>query len=61
MDGALKDTPKIWWETHKSNITDWTQCQTLMTARFLAQVGNCEVRYIGQGCPKDHARSCEEA
>jgi hypothetical protein len=26
MDEALKSTPGIWWGTHKSNITDWTQC-----------------------------------
>jgi hypothetical protein len=32
-----------------------------MTARFSAQVGSCEVRYIGRNCPKDHVRSCEEA
>jgi hypothetical protein len=61
MDEALKSTPTRWWGTHKSNITYWVQCCTLMTTRFSAQVEGCEVRYTGQSCPKDHVRSCEEA
>jgi hypothetical protein len=61
MDEALKETPKIWWRTHKINITDWVQCCTLMIAQFSAQVEGCEVRYTGRSCPKDHVRSCEEA
>jgi hypothetical protein len=61
MDEALKATPTRWWGTHKSNITDWVQCQTLMTTRFSAQVERWEVRYTGQGFPKDHVQSCEEA
>jgi hypothetical protein len=44
MDEALKATLTRWWGTHKSNITDWTQCRTLMTTRFSAQVKGCEVR-----------------
>ena len=47
MDEALKSTPTRWWRMHKRNITDWTQCRTLMTARFSTQVGSCEVRYTG--------------
>jgi hypothetical protein len=54
MDEALKATPARWWGTHKSNITEWTQCRTLMTTQFSAQVGSCEVRYTGRSCPKDH-------
>jgi hypothetical protein len=54
MDEALKETPTRWWGTHKSNITDWIQCRTLMTTWFSAQVEGCEVRYIGRSCPKDH-------
>jgi hypothetical protein len=54
MDEALKATPLRWWGTHKSNITDWTQCRTLMTARFSTQVEGYKVRYIGQSCPKEH-------
>ena len=54
MDEAMKSTPTIWWGTYKGNITDWTQCRTLMTTWFLAQVGSCEVMYIGRSCPKDH-------
>jgi hypothetical protein len=61
MDEALKETPRTWWGTHKNNITDWVQCHTLMTTRFLAQVEGCEVWYIDRSCPKDHVRSCEEA
>jgi hypothetical protein len=61
MDEALKATPTRWWGAHKSNITDWVQCRTLMTTRFSAQVEGCEVRYTGRSCPKDHVRSCEEA
>ena len=47
MDEALKATPTRWWGTHKSNITDWAQCRTLMTTWFSAQVESCEVSYIG--------------
>jgi hypothetical protein len=36
MDEALKATLARWWGTHKSNIIDWIQCRTLMTARFSA-------------------------
>jgi hypothetical protein len=54
IDEALKATLARWWGTHKSNITDWTQCRTLMTTQFSAQVGSCEVRYTGQSFPKDH-------
>jgi hypothetical protein len=61
MDEALKATPERWWGTHKRNITDWTQCQTLMTTQFSSQTVSCEVRYIGQSFPEDHVRSCEEA
>jgi hypothetical protein len=61
MDEALKATPTRWWGAHKSNITDWIQCHTLMIACFSAQVEGCTVRYIGRSCPKDHVRSCEEA
>jgi hypothetical protein len=61
MDEAMKATPTRWWGTHKGNITDWTQCRTLVTTWFLAQVGSCEVRYTGRSYPKDHVRSCEEA
>jgi hypothetical protein len=61
MDEAMKATPTIWWGTHKGNITDWTQCQTLMTMQFSAQVGSYKVRYTSQSCLKDHVRSCEEA
>jgi hypothetical protein len=61
MDEALKATPARWWGTHKRNITDWTQCRTLMTTRFSAQAVSCEVRYTGRSFPKDHVRSCEEA
>jgi hypothetical protein len=61
MDEALKETPEIWCGTHKSNITYWVQCRTFMTTWFSAQVEGCEVRYTGQSCPKDHARSWEEA
>jgi hypothetical protein len=61
MDEALKSTPTRWWGTHKSNITDWIQCRTLMTVWFSAQEERCEVRYTGRSCPKDHVRSCEEA
>jgi hypothetical protein len=61
MDEALKATPARWWGTQKSNITDWTQCRTLMTVQFSTQVGSCEVRYTSQSYPKDHVRSYEEA
>jgi hypothetical protein len=61
MDEALKATPARWWGTHKRNITDWTQCRTLMTGWFSAQVGSYEVRYTGRSYPKDHVQSCEEA
>jgi hypothetical protein len=61
MDEAMKATPARWWGTHKNNITDWTQCQTLMTAHFLAQVGSWEAWYTGRSYPKDHVQSCEEA
>jgi hypothetical protein len=61
MDKAMKATPAIWWGMHKGNITGWKQCRTLMTAWFSAQIGSCEVRYIGRSFPKDHVRSCEEA
>jgi hypothetical protein len=61
MDEALNATPTRWWGTHKRNITDWTQCRTLMTTWFLAQAVSCEVMYTGRSCPKDHVRSCEEA
>jgi hypothetical protein len=54
MDEALKETPARWWGTHKSNITDWEQCRTLMTAQFSAQVEGYEVWYTGRRCPKDH-------
>jgi hypothetical protein len=60
MDEAMKDTLERWWGTHKSNIIDWTQCRTLMTTQFLAQVGSCEAWYIGQSYPKDHVRRCKE-
>jgi hypothetical protein len=60
MDEALKATPARWWGAHKSNITDWTQCRTLMTLRFSARVESCEVWYTGRSCPKDHVRSYEE-
>lgn len=60
IDEALKATPKRWWGMHKSNITDWVQCRTLMTTRFSTQVESCEVRYTGRSFPKDHVRSCEE-
>jgi hypothetical protein len=60
MDEALKETPARWWGTHKTNIADWVQCRTLMTAWFSAQVEGYKVWYIGQSCPKDHVRSCEE-
>jgi hypothetical protein len=42
MDEAMKSTPARWWGTHKRNIKDWTQFQTLMTAWFSAQVGSYE-------------------
>jgi hypothetical protein len=42
MEEAMKDTPTRWWGTHNRNITDWTQCRTLMTAWFSAQEGSCE-------------------
>jgi hypothetical protein len=61
MNDALKATPTRWWGTHKRNIIDWVQCQTLMTTLFLAQVEGCGARYIGRSCPKDNMRSCEEA
>jgi hypothetical protein len=61
MDEAMKATPVIWWGTHKSNITDWIQCRTLMTTRFSTQVEGCEVFYTGRSFPMDHVRSCEEA
>jgi hypothetical protein len=61
MEEALKATPTIWWGAHKINITYWTQCRTLMTVQFSAQVGSCEVRYTGRSYPKDHVQSCEEA
>jgi hypothetical protein len=61
MDEAMKATPTIWWGTHKINITDWTQCQTLMIVRFSSQGGNCEAQYTDRSCPKDHVRSYEEA
>jgi hypothetical protein len=32
-----------------------------MTVRFSDQIEGCEVRYIGQSCPKYHVRSCEES
>jgi hypothetical protein len=54
MDEALKATPTRWWGTHKSNITDWVQCRTLMTTGFSAQVEGCEVCYTGRSYPKDH-------
>jgi hypothetical protein len=60
MDEAMKATPVRWWGIHKRNITDWTQCQTLMTTRFSAQEGSCEAWYTSRICPKDHVRSCEE-
>jgi hypothetical protein len=47
MDEAMKTTPERWWGRHKGNITNWTQCQTLMTTQFLEQVGSCKVRYTG--------------
>jgi hypothetical protein len=47
MDEALNATPARWWGAHKSNITYWTQCRTLMTTRFSAQIEGCEVRYTG--------------
>jgi hypothetical protein len=47
MDEALKSTPAGWLGKHKINITDWTQCQTLMTMRFSSQVERYEVRYKG--------------
>jgi hypothetical protein len=43
MDEALKATPARWWGAHKSNITDWVKCRTLMIARFSTQVEGCEV------------------
>jgi hypothetical protein len=43
MDKALKNTLEIWWGAHKSNITDWVQCRTLMTTQFSTQVEGCEV------------------
>jgi hypothetical protein len=61
MEEALKDTPKRWWGTQKTNITLWVQCCTLMTMWFLAQVEGYEVQYIGRICPKDHVQSCKEA
>jgi hypothetical protein len=54
MDEALKATPARCMGTHKSNITDWIQCRTLMTERFSAQAERCKVRYTGRRCPKDH-------
>jgi hypothetical protein len=61
MDEEMKATVARWWGMHKGNITDWTQCQTLMIAWFSAQAVSCEVRYTGRICPKEHARSCEKA
>jgi hypothetical protein len=61
MDEALKATTIRWWGRHKINITDWTQCCTLMTTRFCAQLESCEVRYISRSYLKDHVRSYEEA
>jgi hypothetical protein len=61
MNEALKATPVRLWGTHKSNITDWVQCRTLMTMRFSKQVEGCEARYTGQSYPKDHVRSYKEA
>jgi hypothetical protein len=61
LDESLKATPKIWWETHKMNITNWMQCHTLMAVRFSEQVEGCEVIYTSQSCPKDHVRGFEEA
>jgi hypothetical protein len=61
LDEALKETLAIWWGTYKNNITDWVQCLTLMTTHFSKKVEGYEVIYIGQNCPKDHVKSCEEA
>jgi hypothetical protein len=38
MDKALKAPPTRWWGTHKTNITDWMQCRTLMKTWFSTQV-----------------------
>jgi hypothetical protein len=54
MDEALKSTPTRWWGAHKSNVTDWIQCRTLMATRFSTQVEGCEVRYTGRSFPKYH-------
>jgi hypothetical protein len=61
MDEALKETPKIWWGTHKRNIIDWVQCRTLMTTQFSVQVEGYEVRYTGRSYPKDHVQRYEKA
>jgi hypothetical protein len=61
LDEALKSTLARWWGAHKRNIAECTQCHTLLKVRFLEQVEGCEVHYMGQSCPKDHMRSCEEA
>jgi hypothetical protein len=61
LDEALKSTLARWWGTHKKNIAEWVQCRTLLTVHFSDQDEGCEVRYIGQSCPKDHVKNCEEA
>jgi hypothetical protein len=40
---------------------EWVQCRTLLTVHFSNEDEGCEVFYIGQSCPKDHVRSCEES
>ena len=54
MDEALKSTPTTWWGMHKSNITNWVQCCTLMTTRFLEKVEGCKVRCTSRRSLKDH-------
>jgi hypothetical protein len=37
LDIALKDTPAIWWGTHKENIGNWFQCKRLLHIRLNAK------------------------
>jgi hypothetical protein len=43
LDKDLKETPTIWWGTHKKNITEWVQCHTLMIVHFSDQVQGYQV------------------
>jgi len=43
LDKALKETLAIWWGTHKKNIIEWVQCQTLMIVHVLDQDEGCRI------------------